>query len=252
LLKFRAFYIFSFILALQVPVLSGQAQVTDSSCRYKNIIRLNLSNPVLFGIKNNVLGYERILKKNQSFSVNIGRFSFPKFEPLIRDSFQLQKNYKDKGFHFSIDYRWYLQKENKYAAPRGFYVGPYYAYNYLERENYWMINTDSYQGELVSNLNVNMHLIGVQLGCQFVVWKRLTLDVIFMGPGLWFFTIKSKTSSVSDSGESQLVYQQLDEQINDQVPVYGQFIDDTEFSEKGSARTGKFGYRYLVNLGFRF
>ena len=29
------------------------------------------------------------------------------------------------------------------SPPRGFYIGPYYAYNYLERESYWMVNTNS-------------------------------------------------------------------------------------------------------------
>jgi hypothetical protein len=250
-LKFRVLYVL-ILTGIFAGKFSCQAQVSDSIPFYKNIIRLNLSNPVLFGIKNNVIGYERILKNSQSFSVNMGRFSFPKFEPFIRDSFQLQKNYSDKGFHFSMDYRWYLQKENKYSPPRGFYIGPYYAYNYLERENYWVVNTNSYTGELISDLSVNMHLIGVQLGCQFVMWKRLTLDVIFMGPGLWYFNVKSKTSSVLDPDESELVYQQLDEQLQENVPGYGQYIDGNEFSEKGTARTGKFGYRYLVNLGFRF
>jgi len=231
---------------------SCQAQVTNSTTGYKNVIRLNLSNPVLFGIKNNVLGYERLLKKNQSFSVNMGRFSFPKFEPIFRDSFQLQKNYKDKGFHFSTDYRWYLLKENKYDAPRGLFIGPYYAYNYLQRENYWKLNMSLNNNELISDLSVNMHLVGVQLGCQFVVWKRMTLDVIFMGPGLWFFDLKSKTSSTLDPEESELFYQQVNEHLQNSIPGYTIVLDGNEFSQKGSARTGKFGYRYLVNLGYRF
>ncbi len=182
----------------------------------------------------------------------MGRFSFPKFEPIFRDSFQLQKNYKDKGFHFSTDYRWYLLKENKYEAPRGLFIGPYYAYNYLQRENYWKLNMSSNNDELISDLSVNMHLVGIQLGCQFVVWKRMTLDVIFMGPGLWFFDLKSKTSSTLETEESELFYQQVNEQLQNTVPGYTIVLDGNEFSQKGSARTGKFGYRYLVNLGYRF
>jgi hypothetical protein len=131
-------------------------------------------------------------------------------------------------------------------------MGPYYAYNYLRRENYWVVNQSAYNGELISDMSVSMHLLGIQLGCQFVVWKRLTLDVIFMGPGIWFFDVKSKTSSTLDTQDSQLFYQQLDEQLKNAVPGYTVFIDDKEFSEKGSARAGKFGYRYLVNLGYRF
>jgi hypothetical protein len=251
-LRFQPVYILSLSLAVQAFLLPGQAQVTDSTTGYKNVIRLNLSNPLLFGIKNNIVGYERILKKNQSFSVNMGRFSFPKFEPVFRDSFQLQKNFKDKGFHFSIDYRWYLFRENKYDAPRGLFIGPYYAYNYLYRENYWEVNLSSYSGELISDLTVNMHLVGIQLGCQFTVWKRLTLDVIFMGPGVWFFDVKTRMNTSLNSNEPELFYQELNKQMQAKIPGYNQIIDNNEFGKKGSARTGAFGYRYLVNLGYRF
>jgi hypothetical protein len=251
-LKFIISYISVLLLIICLSSVPGQAQINDTTIHYKNVIRLNLSNPTIFGIRNNIIGYERMINKNQSFSVNMGRFSFPKFEPVFRDSFQLQKNYKDNGFHFSVDYRWYLLKENKYDAPRGLYIGPYYAYNYLKRENYWVFNMSSYNGELISDLTVNMHLIGVQLGCQFFLWKRLCIDVIFMGPGLWFFDIKSKTSADHGGDESELVYQQLNEQFKDKIPGYNVVLDDDEFSKKGSARTGTFGYRYLVNLGYRF
>ncbi len=49
----------------------------------------------------------------------------------------------------------------------------------------------NYSGELISELSLNMHLVGIQLGYQFVFWDRLTLDVVFMGPGLWFFDMKT-------------------------------------------------------------
>jgi hypothetical protein len=251
-LNFRFFH--TILLSITACVLFSnlQAQLPDSAKAYRNIIRLNLSNPVLFGIKNNIIGYERIFKENESFSVNMGRFSIPKFESFSEDTIQLQNNYKDKGFNFSIDYRLYLMKENKYNAPHGIYIGPYYAYNYFERENNWTLNTDSYQGELISDLNLNMHLIGFELGCQFVLWKRLTLDVIFMGPGLWFFNLKTRKNTSLDPDDAALFYDELNEQLKEKFPGYNYVIDGSEIKRKGSFRSGRFGYRYLVNLGFRF
>ena len=41
---------------------------------YKNIVRYNLSGALLFGFDRYViLGYERVVKKNQSFSINVGQ-----------------------------------------------------------------------------------------------------------------------------------------------------------------------------------
>jgi len=219
---------------------------------YKNIIRLNLSNPALFGIKNNIIGYERLVKKNHTVSMNVGRFSMPKFDPFVDDSVELQRNYKDRGFNFSIDYRFYLLRENKFDAPRGLYIGPYYAYNYLQRENKWTLAFSSFNGELISELSLNMHLVGVQLGYQFVFWKRLTLDVVFMGPGLWFFDMKTTKSHDLGPEDSESFYEELNNQLKEKFPGYNYVIDGEEVRRSGSFRSGAFGYRYLVNLGFRF
>lgn len=105
---------------------SGAEQIRKAR---KNTISFNITNPSIIAPKFITVGYERILKNNQSFMVQMGSFSIPRFTQSISDSLGLNTDYKDKGFHASIDYRFYLKKENKYSAPRGVYIGPYYAYN---------------------------------------------------------------------------------------------------------------------------
>jgi hypothetical protein len=229
-----------------------RAQEKDSVRNYKNIVRLNLSNPALFGIKNNIFGYERMVKKSQSFSINIGRFSMPKFEPFVDDSVELQRNYKDKGFNFAVDYRVYLTKENKYDAPHGLYFGPYYAYNFLQRENKWNLSFSNYTGELISELTLNMHLVGIQLGYQFILWNRVTVDVVFMGPGLWFFDMKTKKSHDLGPEDSESFYEELNNQLKEKFPGYNYVIDGEGVRKSGSFRSGEFGYRYMVSVGYRF
>ena len=59
---------------------SGQKK--DSVKVYKNLkntVRINLTNPLIFGEKFNVLGYERVINDYQTASIGMGRFSFPKF-----------------------------------------------------------------------------------------------------------------------------------------------------------------------------
>lgn len=252
--KLTSSFLYSLFLLLAgflfIPYCRGQEN--DSARVYKNIVRLNLSNPVLFGIKNNIFGYERMVNKDQSFSVNIGRFSMPKFEPFVDDSVELLRNYKDKGFNFSLDYRIYLTKENRFDPPRGLYIGPYYAYNYLQRENKWILGFSSYTGELISELSLNMHLVGLQLGYQFVFWERLTLDVVFVGPGLWFFNMKISKDHELGAEDSEAFYEELNNQLQEKFPGYNYVIDGEDIRKNGSFRSGEFGYRYLVNLGYRF
>jgi hypothetical protein len=243
------------ILLATLLLISGwsraDGQPADSS-GLRNIVRINVSNPVLFGIKNNVFGYERIFQHNRSASLNMGRFSFPAFEPFITDTISLARNYRDHGFNFALDYRIYLKRENKYDAPRGLYMGPYYAFNYLKRENHWTFNTEGYTGEMTSELKVNMHLVGFQLGYQFVIWRRFMCDVVFMGPGLWFFNMKSVPQTSLSPEDKALFYEKLNEQLESKFPGYDFAADGSDIRKSGSFRSGRVGYRYLVNIGYRF
>jgi hypothetical protein len=98
----------------------------------KNIIRFNLTSPLIISKDYLVIGYERVIKENQSFSINVGQFALDGFSGRISESLELLKNNDDKGFNTSIDYRFYLGQVNKYSAPRGVYIGRYYSYNHFE------------------------------------------------------------------------------------------------------------------------
>src|SRR5215207_7315121 len=81
---------------------------------FKNTVRFNLTNPLIFGTKSIVFGYERVLTKRSSFSVNIGQASFPDFEIIDADSLRANSILGGSGFHISGDYSFYLSKENKF------------------------------------------------------------------------------------------------------------------------------------------
>src|SRR5688572_4912189 len=116
----------------------GAQGPVDSSKKkfpYKNVIRYNLSGALLFGADQYiVMGYERIVGPRQSFSVNVGRASLPGLIHVLTDSFTYKKDHKSTGQNISVDYRFYLAKENKFEAPHGFYIGPYYSFNHFKRE----------------------------------------------------------------------------------------------------------------------
>ena len=91
----------------------------------KNTIRYNATNPMIFGIENIIIGYERVVDKNQSFSVDFGLNQLPNLKPEVFNTndtkLSLNNLKKNSGFHFSFDYRFYLKSENKFKAPRGIY-----------------------------------------------------------------------------------------------------------------------------------
>lgn len=216
----------------------------------KNSILINLSNPMLISDKFQIIGYERILPNNQSFTVNVGMFSIPKFTGDLADSLGLNTDYKDKGFHFSTDYRFYLKKENKYAAPRGVYLAPYYTYNHLNRENSWHV--DGRIEEVYTNLKLNIHTIGAELGYQFVFWDRMALDLILIGPGFGFYGVKANIGTNLDQSEESEFFDKLNNILADKIPGYDKVIEAGEFSKKGTYNTEGVGFRYVIRVGYRF
>src|SRR5690349_5987071 len=127
---------YSLLLLFTVNICSAQKDSTKQVRQYKNVIRYNLSGALIFGVDRYVVfGYERVIKPNQTISVNVGGVKLPKLISINTDSFSLQKDNKSNGFNVSVDYRFYLGKENKYPAPRGAYIGPYYSYNTFTRDN---------------------------------------------------------------------------------------------------------------------
>ena len=223
---------------------------TDSVKSYKNTIRYNITNPVLLSWKFHVLGYERVLSDYQTIAVNVGRTALNGFL-LSTDSIDLIDQYNDKGFNFSIDYRFYLQKENKYRAPRGIYIGPYYSYNQFARDLTWDLNTENFVGEVNAGFNLHAHFVGAQLGYQFVFWDRIALDMILLGPGLWFWKMDSSFDTSLEPEDEAMLLEMLNGMLEEKFPGSSLVLGEG-FEAQKTTTSYTMGFRYMINIGFRF
>ncbi|HQQ95156.1 MAG TPA: hypothetical protein PLQ93_11420 [Bacteroidia bacterium] len=227
-----------------------------SSATRKNTIRYNISNPLIFGESAIIFGYERTIGKHKSFCIDLGNVYL---RPPVIDDFDYQgtkfsasKTTSDFGFHSALDFRFYLKKENRYDAPRGIYIAPYYSYNLFKRENTWILNTASLTSTVVTSFKFQMNTVGCEMGYQFLLWKRLALDFILIGPGVTFYNIQTGLStSLSAEQESQL-FQKINDALAGRIPGYNLVIDGREYEKKGSVNTTALGFRYMVHIGFRF
>lgn len=216
-------------------------------------MRMNVTNPLLFGSKAIILGYERKLSSHQTLSLNIGRMALPSFDlGILSDSLTLNNNASDRGFHLSTEYRFYLRNENKHEAPRGVYVGPYYSYNRFSRSNTWSFISPDFNGEVNTDLDLAVHLVGIELGYQFVFANRVTLDLILIGPGVGSYSIKASLNTNLDPDEKSVFFQELNDYLADQIPGYNLVLNEAEFRDRGSLRKTTVGFRYLINIGIRF
>ena len=218
---------------------------------YKNTIKYNITNPFLFGKNVHILGYERVLNKHRSISINVGTTSLPKFTGISSDSLSVIGSNKNAGFHAAVEYRFYLGKENKYNAPRGVYLAPYYSFNSFQKQNTWALNTSTHSGNINTDISLNIHTIGAELGYQFVLWNRLSLDFVLMGPGVAAYTLKTGFDTELPIPDKLALLEKINNALADKLPGYNFVIPD-DFAKTGSSGVTSFNFRYLVQIGYRF
>jgi hypothetical protein len=220
---------------------------------YKNIIRYNLSGALVFGFdKYIVFGYERVIKPNQSFSINVGGVSLPKLISINTDSFTVQKDKKSSGINVSVDYRFYLSKENKYSAPRGAYIGPYYSYNKFTRDNDWLYSKTSGNRYVTTNSTFNINTIGFEFGYQLILWKKFALDFVLVGPGYGFYDYKVKFDGNLTAENKEQLLDALEQLLTQKFPGMNYVFADKEINGNGVLKANTLGYRYIIHIGFAF
>ncbi len=218
-----------------------------------NTLRINVTNPLLFGDQCWIIGYERTFNNNQSFSVNAGTFSFPRLIEFNTDSIEdVTKSFKSQGISLSCDYRFYLHKLNKFSAPRGVYIGPFFSFNRLNRDFDFDVNTATYTGLVNMDFTFQVITLGVQLGYQFVFWNRFTVDMILIGPGISNYKFSADLSTTFDADEEEALFEEINKKLQEKIPGYSLVIEPGEFKETGSVKTTSLGFRYVIMLGFRF
>jgi hypothetical protein len=248
----KTFFGICFLLSFSIPVLSQTKAPRDSMPPHKNIVRANVTYPLLFGGKNLVLGYERVLTPHQSISLNIGRTSLPKIKSFDWDSLSVTDETKTSGYNLSLDYRFYLKKENKYLAPHGLYIGPYAFFYTFERHNDLTLQSNGALTELDSEMKLNIFGGGFELGYQFLFWKRVALDLVLIGPGIASYSFEAKLNGNLDIDEESEVVQAIKEWVDNKFPGSDFVWGDKSVNAKGATKTTSVGFRYMIQIGFNF
>src|SRR5262245_31472103 len=242
------------LLISNICMAQGPGDSAKTMPRYKNVIRYNLSGALLFGVsKYIVFGYERMVNPRQSISVNVGTASLPKLISIVTDSFETNKDSKRNGLNASVDYRFYLSSENRFDAPHGFYIGPYYSYNEFTRETVWDFKTrNNTATSLTTDTKFHINTIGFEVGYQLILWKRLTMDFVMVGPGYGIYKYKAKFDGNINASQREDLFDGLKQLLTQKFPGMDFVFGDKEINSNGVLRTSTIGYRYIVHIGFIF
>ncbi|MEA1896046.1 MAG: DUF3575 domain-containing protein [Bacteroidota bacterium] len=227
-----------------------QTELPDSGYK-RNVIKWNLTPFILFSKKNINLSYERVLSPYRSFSVNAGYFELHKMALL--DSFNIDKVTKKKGFNVSGEYRFYFKNRNKRMTPDGLYWGIYSSFYHTQvGMDINVIDNPDIQGSLLFEGKINVLNAGVELGYQFVIKERLTLDLIFVGPSLSMYNRELTLDGDISSEEYEEYLQVIHDILVGMFPGLEQLTGEGFLNVSGANLSFGYGFRYLFQIGYRF
>ncbi len=242
----------AFAIAALLSYYTGQAQDQEQSPEMsprRNTIKLDITSHWLYRDAA-VVSYERILNSRRSFSVIAGYQRLPN-QGFFGNSVNVKKDASASGLKLGAEYRFYLAKENKFAAPHGVYLGPYFSYNRFQNER--TIEVTSGTTPEIANINsrFSVYNMGVQLGYQFVFKDRWTIDLSFMGPSLSFYQARFDLTGNYTFDPDNVTNEILKDLIT-RFPGLGDLLSGNSIVSNGKLDAWAYGFRYQIQVGYRF
>ncbi|MBZ5859373.1 autotransporter outer membrane beta-barrel domain-containing protein [Flavihumibacter profundi] len=231
---------------------NAQAQVKDSVSvkpqkEHLNTLKINLTSYILYrnGFQ---LNYERVLSHKRSITAWGGPIQFPMPSIIANTSLNFDENKKKSGYTFGADYRFYLNKENKFNAPRGVYLAPFMSYYHFNNQK---SGKDTATNADVSlNTKLDMLNIGGELGYQFVIKNRFVIDCVLLGPSItsykWNIQLNGTTGDLNEKQQAIL------DALKEKYPLLKDLTGNKEVSGSGVSSLWSVGLRYALHIGYRF
>ncbi len=236
---------------------TASAQMKDTTKKfenkYPNIPKISISQWLLYPNSFHV-AYERVLSHNKSVDIFGGYNLFPLDFNLNFTGVTFKASTSRTGYSIGGEFRFYLSKENKYDAPHGIFLAPFVSY-YQFGGDRGLTHTDSSGATETANLvtKTTFFSVGGELGYQFVLWKRVTIDCEMFGPSFTYYTFQARINgSITGIDENSLVSQVLQALIQ-KVPLLSDFANGKQINASGftNQRFPAVGFRYAIFIGFR-
>lgn len=226
------------------------AQELPATAR-RNTVKVDLLSNVLFR-NAMVLSYERVTKPHQTMAITAGYEEFPRLLNL-GTGIRTAKEGDKSGLKFGAEYRFYLKKENKHAAPHGVYLGPYVSYlKFNNAKTLQITNSNGEVKQAAYSSAINLFNVGIQAGYQFVIRDRWTIDLVFIGPAVSRYAARFRLNGDFSVDEKHEYQNRIVQQLVDRFPLLDDLLKNAEVNSRGRLDTWSFGYRYQVLVGYRF
>lgn len=198
--------------------------------------------------------YERMINNKNAITLGIGLPNQKSIDGKYGiDANSDFKNVEFGTMHLRAAYRHYTGKG---MLPKGFYIEPYLKYQHIKGASDISGVDDqtnvSYSGSI--NAKLNSINLGFQLGTQFLIAKRITLDLYFLGLEAGFLS-GNITGIAPNPQSANIIKTKLQQEISNWPSSVGNKFDITQSGNQVNAKISNALYPWIrggVSIGFAF
>ncbi len=219
---------------------------------HKNVIKFNPTPMLLFNLRNITFSYERLLKNNHSIAFQAGYLVSPNLDiDTVAGLIQI-KDRTRSGVNLAFDYRYYVFGRNTRPAPDGMYMGGYLSYNHFQFNNTFDILNVSIDNTGTMEGSMNYANLGVELGYQFIFWKRMSVDLLLFGPSMSMYSGNFAVGGNLDTEQIEDINEELVAKFLEKFPYLSAIFSDDQLHFTGKKTELDIGFRYSISIGFHF
>jgi hypothetical protein len=218
-----------------------------------NVIKFNPTPMLLFDeLRNITFSYERLIKENQSVSLQLGYLVVPQvFNDTLFNKVLFSKDER-KGVNLSFDYRVYPFSRNRRPAPDGLYLGGYLSYIGTSSESHGHLIDAPEDDNVMLKARMNMVNLGVELGYHFIFKKRYSLDLLMFGPSITGYSNSLGITGNLNSDLGDKIDEDLAAKLKEKFPALGYLFSDEDATFSTSKIVISSWFRYSVQIGYHF
>ncbi len=227
---------------------TAMAQEKNERLQRMNVVKLELSQPLY--PNSIVASYERVIAPYRTVCITVGYEELPQIIDFSSD-IKVKDDRSKSGFKAGIEYRFYLKSENRYTAPQGTYIGPYFSFHGLYNNREIEVKSSGVSETVELGSDFEILNLGLQIGHQFVIGNRWTIDVVTIGP-----SVSNYRASLQFDGDftfdKSKVQNEIFLKILDRFPMLEKVLTDKEVSTEGKFDSWSYGWRFQFHVGYYF
>ncbi len=214
-----------------------------------NIVSIGVPGLVIGNVN---LGYERVVSEKTSLALHLGILIPREVPAYISDEFddggELLDEFDNKlgGMSAALEYRLYTGDK---GAPRGFYAAPFV------RMNNYSFTIGTEYDQTSAELKARLFSIGagVQLGAQWLIDDKVSLDLYFLGLGVNNHTFSFELASNDPNADFQAFEGEIRADLAEEPLLKGKVkVESGDDYVKASASTLSLGIRGGFTIGYAF